>query len=184
MDPQPPNVRVSPEPRPILRPTQTGGNTDEVSGAGLGRTRVVSRTPGACTHGEGHDLALNVRDALQIEACHHCPCCSARLCISVPPVGAILDAVAHNGFSSAPDLDVQLADRERQLLTCCTLRPGRFGTTSSQRWCGPTLTEVTTSGQRCTVSAPSSAARNGSSPIQPPRQGLRLVRQQSDVVAA
>jgi hypothetical protein len=70
-----------------------------------------------CNHREGHELALSVAEALApVEPHRECPCCNARLWISIPSVGAILDTVAHSARSSVPDLDVDLTRRERQLL--------------------------------------------------------------------
>src|ERR1700716_2697683 len=76
-----------------------------------------------CAHREGHDLALTAVEALApIEGRRECPCCSARLWISVPSVGAILDTVAHSARSGVPDLDVDLTRRERQLLNVAAAR--------------------------------------------------------------
>jgi hypothetical protein len=69
-----------------------------------------------CNHPEGHELSLNASEASAVEACRDCPCCGAQLWINVPSVGAILDAVTLDGGCSVPDLDVELARRERQVL--------------------------------------------------------------------
>ena len=155
-----------------------------LSGASLGRTRAVVRTPSTCNHPEGHDLALDVRDMLLIEACRQCPCCNARLWISVPPVGAILDAVARSGFSSVPDLNVQLTRRERQLLNVLHAAPWplRHNQLAALVWSGADRGHDV----RSTLYRLRAKLRGSqwSIPLQPPRQGLRLVRQQTDVVAA
>jgi hypothetical protein len=69
-----------------------------------------------CNHSEGHELSLSADDALAIETSRECPCCAARLWISIPSVGEILEAATLKGSVSVPDLDVELTRRERQVL--------------------------------------------------------------------
>ena len=154
------------------------------SGAGLGRTRTVARTPSTCNHPEGHDLALEVNDALLIEARRQCPCCNARLWISVPSVGIILDAVARSGFSSVPDLDVELTRRERQLLNVLHAAPWplRSDQLAALVWSDAHRRhEVRSTLYRLRVKL---RGTPWSIPIQSSRLGLRLVRRPSDAVAA
>src|ERR1700716_3465756 len=101
-------------------------------------------------HREGHDLALTAVEALApIEARRECPCCSARLWISVPSIGAILDTVAHSARSGVPDLGVDLTRRERQLLNVLTAHSYRSDTANSPRWCGGIVTAPMTCGRFC-----------------------------------
>jgi hypothetical protein len=79
-------------------------------------TRPSVVTLKRCNHSEGHELRLSADDALAIETCRDCPCCAARLWISIPSVGAILDAAALRGGTTVPDLEVELTRRERQVL--------------------------------------------------------------------
>jgi hypothetical protein len=69
-----------------------------------------------CNHRDGHELILGADEALTIETYRECPCCDARLWVSVPSVGAILDAAAAIGAVSVPDIDVVLTRREQQVL--------------------------------------------------------------------
>jgi hypothetical protein len=75
-----------------------------------------AQAPSHCGHSDGHELSLNTSDALSIETCRECPCCTARLWISIPTVGAILESAALRGACPVPGLDIQLTQRERQLL--------------------------------------------------------------------
>jgi hypothetical protein len=78
-------------------------------------SRSIAQSPNRCNHPDGHELKLGPGEGLQIETARECPCCGARLWISLPSVGAILDA-ASSGGCSVPDLQVELTRRERQVL--------------------------------------------------------------------
>jgi hypothetical protein len=79
-------------------------------------TRASVETLRRCNHRDGHELSLGADEALAIETYRECPCCEARLWISVPSVGAILDAAAASGAARVPDLDIELTRREQQVL--------------------------------------------------------------------
>lgn len=86
--------------------------------SGSSRTAVrrsIEQSPNRCNHPDGHELTLSPAEALLIETGRECPCCAARLWISLPSVGAILDA-ASSGGCRVPDLQVELTRRERQVL--------------------------------------------------------------------
>ena len=90
-------------------------NARAVGGAQSAFTRSSVETLRRCNHSDGHEVSLSADEALGIETCRECPCCAARLWISVPSVGAILDAVALKD-ANLPDLDVELTRREQQVL--------------------------------------------------------------------
>ena len=80
-------------------------------------TRASVEALRRCNHRDGHELSLRAEEALTIETYRECPCCDARLWISVPSVGAILDAAAATGAARVPDLDIELTRREEQVLS-------------------------------------------------------------------
>jgi hypothetical protein len=92
----------------------------EAQAVGRARQSTFARAPVGtlrrCNHREGHELSLRAEEALTIETYRECPCCDARLWISVPSVGAILDAAVASGATSVPDLDIELTRREQQVL--------------------------------------------------------------------
>jgi len=80
-------------------------------------SRPLAHSVKRCNHREGHDFALSAGEALApIEARRECPCCGARLWMSLPSVGAILDAAYRLGRCDVPDLGVELTRREQQVL--------------------------------------------------------------------
>jgi len=79
-------------------------------------TRRSIEAPRRCNHRDGHELSLGADEALAIETCRECPCCAARLWISVLSVGAIVDAASATGAVRVPNLDVELTRREQQVL--------------------------------------------------------------------
>ena len=79
-------------------------------------TRASVEALRRCNHRDGHELSLRAEEALTIETYRECPCCDARLWISVPSAGAILDAAAALGAGRVPDLDIELTRREQQVL--------------------------------------------------------------------
>ena len=85
--------------------------------------RPSALTAPRCCHSEGHELSLSADDALAFETTRECPCCSARLWISVPSVSAILDSAALRGRSTVPYLNVELTRRERQVLNALHRSP-------------------------------------------------------------
>jgi hypothetical protein len=87
------------------------------------RTRKVGPIP-ACAHTDGHEINLRPREALAVETLRECPCCGARLWISVPSVGMLLDAAALEDDTGASDLEILLTRRERQMLN--VLRSSRY----------------------------------------------------------
>lgn len=87
------------------------------------RTRKLGPIP-ACAHADGHEINLRPREALAVETLRECPCCGARLWISVPSVGTLLDAAALEGDTGASDLEILLTRRERQVLN--VLRTSRY----------------------------------------------------------
>ena len=87
------------------------------------RTRKVGPIP-ACAHTDGHEISLRPREALAVETLRECPCCGARLWISVPSVGTLLAAAALEGDGGASDLEILLTRRERQVLN--VLRTSRY----------------------------------------------------------
>jgi hypothetical protein len=96
--------------RSATEPRSVGGGTQSA----LARASV--ETLRRCNHRDGHELRLGAEEALTIETYRECPCCAARLWISVPSVGAILDAAAASGAGRVPDLDIELTRREQQVL--------------------------------------------------------------------
>jgi DNA-binding winged helix-turn-helix (wHTH) protein len=90
-------------------------NARAVGGAQSAFTRSSVETLRRCNHSDGHEVSLSADEALGIETCRECPCCATRLWISVPSVGAILDAVALKD-ANLPDLNVELTRREQQVL--------------------------------------------------------------------
>jgi len=88
--------------------------------AAVGRQSTFNRPTlqplNRCRHSEGHDLILCAGDALSIETPRECPCCAARLWISIPSVAEILEASASRDGCTVPDLEVELTRRERQIL--------------------------------------------------------------------
>ena len=98
-----------------------------VGSAASAFARPSVQTLRRCTHSEGHELSLSADDALAIETSRECPCCAARLWISVPSVGVILDTTAHKDAANVLDLDLDLTRREQQVLnvlhrSCYALR--------------------------------------------------------------
>jgi hypothetical protein len=87
------------------------------------RTRKTGPIP-ACNHPDGHEISLRPHEALAVEAFRECPCCGARLWISVPSVGALLETGPFEDDTGAPDLDLVLTRRERQVLN--VLRRSRY----------------------------------------------------------
>jgi len=79
----------------------------------LSRPRVADST--RCNHPEGHELTLSAAEGLTMETLRECPCCGARQWISMPSVGAMLDA-ANDCACIVPGLNVELTRRERQVL--------------------------------------------------------------------
>jgi len=96
--------------RRAIEPPSVGGSPQSA----LARASV--ETLRRCNHREGHELSLRAEEALTIETYRECPCCDARLWISVPSVGAILDAAAALGAGRVSDLDIELTRREQQVL--------------------------------------------------------------------
>lgn len=93
----------------------------------------------ACTHAEGHEISLRPREALSVEASRECPCCYARLWISVPSVGMLLEIAALNDKTYGPGLDAVLTRRERQVLNVLRSSPYplRAGQLAALVWSDP-----------------------------------------------
>jgi hypothetical protein len=145
--------------------------------------RLASGAP-RCTHREGHELALDPAEALATETPRKCPCCCARLWISVPTVGAILDGAASSERSSVPDLRVRLTRRERQVLTVLHRAPYplRHSQLAALVWSDPDRGHDV----RSTLYRLRAKLRGSrwAIPVPPHGDGVRLVPLQPDAVAA
>jgi DNA-binding winged helix-turn-helix (wHTH) protein len=104
----------------IIRLATTTQEAAEVhrrpTGGRVNGSRQSTSTLNRCNHSEGHELSLNADETLAIETFRECPCCAARLWISIPSVGETLEAAALRGSASVPGLDIELTRRERQVL--------------------------------------------------------------------
>ena len=130
----------------------------------------------ACTHANGHEISLRPREALSVEASRECPCCAARLWISVPSVGMLLETAAFEGEPLAPDLDAVFTRRERQVLNILrsSRYPLRAGQLAALIWSDPHRTHDV----RSALYRLRNKLRNSSWAIPFPEKGrgVRLVR--------
>jgi hypothetical protein len=105
------------------------------------RTRKAGPIP-ACNHPDGHEISLRPHEALAVETVRECPCCGARLWVSVPPVGVLLESATLEDSTGVSDLDEVLTRRERQLLNVLrnSRYPLRAGQLAALIWSDPDRT--------------------------------------------
>ncbi len=105
------------------------------------RTRKAGPIP-ACNHPDGHEISLRPHEALAVETFRECPCCGARLWVSVPPVGVLLESDTVEDGTGVSDLDEVLTRRERQLLNVLrnSRYPLRAGQLAALIWSDPDRT--------------------------------------------
>jgi hypothetical protein len=89
-----------------------------------------------CTHPDSHELRLGTHEALAVAPALDCPCCGARLWISFPTAGELLERVTLDEAGGVPDLEVELKRRERQVLAVLyrARQPLRTGAIASLVW--------------------------------------------------
>ena len=139
------------------------------------RTRKLGPIP-ACAHADGHEINLRPREALAVETLRECPCCGARLWISVPSVATLLDAAALEGDTGASDLEILLTRRERQVLNVLrsSRNPLRAGQLAARIWSDPDRThDVRSALYRLRYKLRNS---NWAIPFAENGRGIRLVR--------
>lgn len=105
----------------LIRTASDPANSSVTEAMPAGRRQLLPRSRrGAeghslCDHPEGHELKLVAEEGLCVETYRECPCCNARLWITLPSVAEIIDSATDSGCN-VPDLDVELTRRERQVL--------------------------------------------------------------------
>ena len=115
-------------------------------------------------------------DALTIETCRECPCCGARLWVSIPSVAEILETAANYGCP-VPDLEAALTRRERQVLNLLHHSPYalRHGQLAALVWSESTRThDVRSVLFRLRRKL---QATGWTIPFPPRGQGVRLIRE-------
>ncbi|MBV9598333.1 MAG: helix-turn-helix domain-containing protein [Chloroflexi bacterium] len=125
-------------------------------------------------------MRLTVREALApTEAARECPCCHARLWITIPTAGQQLEHIARDCMD-IPDLHTALARRERQVLGVLhqAARPLDHAQIAALVWADADRThDVRTVLHRLRHKLRGSP---WSIPTTPAGQGVRLVRSDSD----